>query len=42
MLTANYEYSRINRDNLALPNETKLPKKPSTFCNIFLPFGILN
>ena len=27
-LTANYEYSRINRENLPLPNQAKLSKKP--------------
>ena len=26
-LTGNYEYSRYNRENLPLPNETKLSKK---------------
>ena len=26
-LTANYEYSRINRENLQLPNKAKLYKK---------------
>ena len=30
-LTANYEYSRIKRENLPLPNYTKLSKKPSIF-----------
>ena len=28
MLTANYEYSRSNRENLPLPIEIKLSKKP--------------
>ena len=27
MLTANYEYSRINRENLQLQNQVKLSKK---------------
>ena len=27
-LTANYEYSRINRENLPLPIQIKLSKKP--------------
>ena len=27
-LTANYEYSRSNRENLPLPNQIKLSKKP--------------
>ena len=35
MLTANYEYSRINRENLELRNLTKLSKKLSIFCRIF-------
>ena len=30
-LSANYKYSRINRENLPLPNSTKLSKKPSNF-----------
>ena len=37
-LTANYEYSRINRENLQLPNKAKLSKKPSIFCCIFFAF----
>ena len=37
-LTANYEYSRINRENLQLPNKAKLSKKPSIFCLIFFAF----
>ena len=28
ILTANYEYSRIHRENVALPNSAKLSKKP--------------
>ena len=27
-LTANYEYARINRENLLLPNQTKWSEKP--------------
>ena len=27
-LTANYEYSRIDRENLPIPIQTKLSKKP--------------
>ena len=34
-LTANYEYSRSNRENLPLPIQIKLSKKPSIFCCIF-------
>ena len=37
-LSANYEYSGINRENLQLPNKAKLSKKPSTFCGIFFAF----
>ena len=37
-LTANYEYSRINRENLQLPNKAKLSKKPSIFCCILFAF----
>ena len=38
MLTANYEYSRSNRENLQLPIQIKLSKKPPIFCCIFFPF----
>ena len=38
MLTANYEYSRSNRENLPLPIQIKLSKKPSIFCCIFFAF----
>ena len=38
MLTANYKYSRINRENLPLPHETKLSKKPSIFYWLFFTF----
>ena len=38
-LTANCEYSRINRGNLPLPNKTKFSKKPEIFFNIF--FAVL-
>ena len=38
-LTANYEYSRINRENLQLPNKAKLSKKLSIFCCSF--FAVL-
>ena len=39
MLTANYESSRINRENLLLPNSTKISKKPEVFCRYF--FAVL-
>ena len=38
-LTANYECSRSNRENLPLPIQIKLSKKPSTFCGTF--FAVL-
>ena len=38
MLTANCEYSRINRENLPLPIQIKLSKKPENFCCIFYAF----
>ena len=38
MLTANYEYSRSNRENLPLPIQIKLSKKPEIFCCIFFAF----
>ena len=37
-LTANYEYSRGNRDNFWLPNQIKLSAKSSIFCDISLQF----
>ena len=37
-LTANYVYSRINREDLLLQNEAKLSKKPPIFFNIFFEF----
>ena len=39
MLTANYESSRINRENLLLPNSIKISKKPEVFCRIL--FAVL-
>ena len=33
--TANYEYSRSNRENLPLQIQTKLSEKNSCFCGIF-------
>ena len=38
ILTGSYEYSRSNRENLQLPIEIKLSKKPCPFCIFFLPF----
>ena len=35
MLTANYEYSRSNREDLPLPIQVKLSKKPLMFCDSF-------
>ena len=37
-LTANYEYSRIDRENLALPNSGKISKKLSTFFAMIFAF----
>ena len=37
-LTANYEYSHINRGNLPLPNKAELSQKASIFFCIFLHF----
>ena len=39
MLTADYEYSSSNRENLPLPIQMQLSKKPNqTFCGIFIAF----
>ena len=38
MLTANYEYSRSNRENLPLPIQMQLSKKAKIFCCIFISF----
>ena len=35
-LTANYEYSRSNIENLLLPIKMLLFKKPKTICQIFI------
>ena len=35
-LTAEFEYSRDNRDNLPLPIQMKLSKKPKTFRSNFI------
>ena len=37
-LTADYEYSRHNRDNLPLPIQMQLSQKPNTFCCFFIAF----
>ena len=40
-MTANYEYSRSNRENLPLPIQMQLSGKPTTFLSIFCCiFGI--
>ena len=37
-LTANYEYSRSNRENLPLPIQMQLSGKPKKFCQFFIAF----
>ena len=37
-LTANYEYYGSNRENLPLPIQIQLSKKPKIFCCIFFHF----
>ena len=37
-LTANYEYSRSNTDNLPLPVQMQLSEKPETFSGFFVAF----
>ena len=37
-LTANYEYSRSNRENLPLPIQMQLSEKPKTFSEFFIAF----
>ena len=37
-LTANYEYSRSNRENLPLSIQMQLSKKPKTFCSVYFAF----
>ena len=37
-LTANYEYSRSNRENLPSPIQMQLSKKPKIFCCVCLAF----
>ena len=38
MVTANYENSRSNGENLPSPIQIKLSKKPWTYCRIFFTF----
>ena len=38
MLTATYEYSHSNRENLPLPIQMQLSGKPKTFSQIFIAF----
>ena len=35
-LSANYEYSRSNRENLPLPIQMQLSEKPKTFSQFFI------
>ena len=43
-LTANYEYSRSNRESLLLPIETQLYEKVENFCQLSVAFlqSVLN
>ena len=41
-LTANYEYSRSNGENLPLPIQTQLPEKSKTFFGLLLHFWNLH
>ena len=41
-LTADYEYSRSNKENLPPPIYMQLPKKPKTFCVIEFLESTLN
>ena len=38
MLTADYEYSRSNRENLLLPSQMQLSKKLKIFCYVLIAF----
>ena len=38
MLSANYEYSRSNRENLSLPIQMQLSAEPNAFWAIFVSF----
>ena len=38
-LTANYEYSRSNRENLPLPIQMQLSEKGKTFSQFFIAFN---
>ena len=37
-MTANYEYSRTNRENLAVPIKMQLYEKRKTFCQFFIAY----
>ena len=37
-MTANYKYSRSNRENLPLSIQIQLPEKPKLFCCIFIAY----
>ena len=37
-MTANYVYSRSNRENLPLPIQMQLSEKPKTFFEFFIAF----
>ena len=39
-LTANYEYSRSNRENLPLPIQIQLSKKPKSTFGIYIKFSM--
>ena len=41
-LTANYEYSRSNGENLRLPIQLQLSKKPKKFCCNFIEILFLH
>ena len=41
-LTANYEYSRSNRENLPLPIQMQLSGKPKKFCQFFIAFLVFS
>ena len=38
MLSASYEYSHRNRENLPLPTQMQLFEKPNTFFQFFIAF----
>ena len=37
-MTANFEYSRTNRENLAVPIQMQLYEKRKTFCQFFIAY----